>query len=376
MAHNRVGILNIHPDNENAQNGLKILNILKNEKTSSINAIAEKTGLAAEWISGYINSCVQKKLLKPSGEGKLALVTFGRGTKYVLGVGFSGESCFLTLLDLDGRVIDKEKIVVANISKLKGKKKEVVEIISVIKTKTKLRNINLYSAGVASPFLLKDVNPKTKLETVFSEGISRIFRCDTFSVEEATAAGYGEKDLNGSARGKDILYIHFDIGIGVVFKGEIIFEADNPAPLENKGYMRPWNQYGLVSTAKELVNNGVGTTIVNKVGGDMNKITMEVVFTAAGEKDEMALDLVRRSALALGVRISYLANIFNTEAVILGGGVQRKEGNFIGFVKESCNRFLVKNMAQKVKIFPGVLGEEASSVGAALLCCRNLFVEV
>lgn len=370
----RVGALNIYPDNETTQNGLKILDIIKNAKTASINVIASESGLAADWTAEYINSCVKKDLLKLSGGDKGALVKLSRGNKHLLGVGFSGEDCFLTVMSSDGKIVDKAKITVNDVSKLKGRKKEIGEIINAIKTGAKLRVDGFYSAGVAVPFALQSLKPG--IGTALLDGISRLFKCDTFGVQEATAAGYGERDSSSAARGKNVLYMHFDIGIGVIYKGEVIFETDNPASGENKGYMRPWNQYGLISTAKDLVDNGIGTNIVNKAGGSIDKITLDAILAAAGEKDEVAVDLVRRSALALGVRISYLTNVFNTECVILGGGTEKKEGNFIGFVKESCNRFLVKNMAQKVKIFPGTLGKEASSVGAALLCCRNLFMEV
>jgi glucokinase len=112
------------------------------------------------------------------------------------------------------------------------------------------------------------------------------------------------------------------------------------------------------------------------VDGNIDSITLDVVLDAAENHDELAEDLVKRSALALGVRVAYLANMFNTGIVILGGGMEKKEGDFTQFVNESAKRFFLKDLAGKVDIVSGVLGKEASSIGAASLCRRELFMEV
>ena len=68
--------------------------------------------------------------------------------------------------------------------------------------------------------------------------------------------------------------------------------------------------------------------------------------------------------------------MFNPAVVILGGGTEREQSNFIQFVKESAKRFLMKKLVDKLEVVPGVLGAEASSIGAASLCRRELFMEV
>jgi predicted NBD/HSP70 family sugar kinase len=62
--------------------------------------------------------------------------------------------------------------------------------------------------------------------------------------------------------------------------------------------------------------------------------------------------------------------------VVFGGGIEREETFFTESVKESMKKFLSSNIADRLKIIPGVLGKESSSIGAALLCRRELFMEV
>jgi len=173
-----------------------------------------------------------------------------------------------------------------------------------------------------------------------------------------------------------MLYLFSEVGSGVVVKGGAIFEADNTSAGNNENYLCPWDQFNLVATAKNLVNKGLGTDIVNKVNGDADAITLGVVLEAAGDGDELAEDLVKRSGLALGVRMAYLVNMFNPELVILGGGTEIKQGSFAEYVGESSARFLLDEVSEKIKIIPGVLGAEASSVGAASIARRELFMEV
>lgn len=116
--------------------------------------------------------------------------------------------------------------------------------------------------------------------------------------------------------------------------------------------------------------------MVNMVNGDVDSITLDIVLEAAEKGDELAGDLVRRAGLALGVRMAYLINMFRVPLVVIGGGVEKKKGGFVKDVKESQERFLLKEIREDVEILPATLGEEASSLGAAALCRRELFMEV
>ncbi|MFC1480395.1 ROK family protein [Candidatus Omnitrophota bacterium] len=364
----------ISPETDKEQLNLNIFNILKKETALSISGIAERACLSDDIVAEHINSCVKKGLLKISGSGEGEPVKFNSDFGNILGVGFSEETCVLTVMDLNGGIISKEQVGIRPLGELKGKNKEINDIIEKIGTSTRFRETEFYCAGVAVPERLKEINSKSP--DILAEGISHLFDCDVLVGMAATAAGYGEREFGAQTKGRDVLYMHSDVGNGVAIKSEMIFEADEKADGEKKAYLRPWSQFNIVATARSLVNKGVGTDIVNMVDGDIDRITLGVVLNAAERNDELAEDLVKRSGLALGVRVAYLINMFNTDIVILGGGTEKKEGSFAQFVRESAKKFLFKDRADKLEIVPGVLGKEAFSVGAALLCRRELFMEV
>lgn len=359
----------INSKKDNTQSNLSILNTLKNEGNISLSKMQNITGISAEKFSACIDACVDKKLVKIESD----TLSFRLDSHIFLGIGFSDNKSYCTLINSLGDILESEKIDIEPLHKFKGKKKEVLEILSVLKQHTKFSKYPITLCGVALPERLVEVGEKNI--ALLSEGIGRIFNSNVYFCRSVTASGYGEKEFGEKEKGKDILYLHSDIGCGVVIKGEEIFQSENETSEDENSYLRSWEQFGIEGIAKNLVNKGVGSSLINMVNGKIDEITLEMVLRAAEEEDELAKDLVVRSGLALGVRAAYLANFFEVYTVILGGGTEGKRGNFEDFVKESANKFLKKKLAGKINVCGGKMGVKAASFGAANLCIRELFLE-
>ena len=362
-----------NPSEEKARINLRILNAIKKDALVSMNDISKKADIPNDIVANYVNSGVKKDLLKLSGADVGETVKFNDEGKKTLGIGFDGKHCILNLVDLGGNIVITEEIPLGVLTGLKGRIKEFKEIVLEIGKGTKLRGSDLYNIGLAIPEEMVQKNPRC-IE-ILAEGVNHLFGHEVFVVKGATAAGYGEMDSGAATASKNILYMHTDIGNGVVIKNEVIFEGSDTGS-NGEVYLRPWKQFGIVDTTKQLVNMGVGTDIVNMVDGDIDKITLSTVLEASSKDDELSEDLVKRAGLALGVRAAYVVNIFAPDAVVLGGGTEQKEGNFASYVSESARRFLLNDRVDTTEIIPGVLGKSGSSVGAALLCRRELFMEV
>lgn len=359
---------NILPKNENMQYNIRIFTVLKNEKGISVPDISEKADVPEKTVAKYINACVKSGLVKISGEHDNGFVEFDND-KTVIGIGFKGGKCVLNQVDLKGEISKKNEIETGNIKWPNVKNKEVKEIIEKIKQlKNDYNGISM--AGITLPAGISD-----KHAELLTGGISSVFDADLCITRETTSSGYAQKDTGPSSRGKDILYMHSDIGEGVVFKGEEIFEADASGK-DAVRYLRPWGQFSVVETAKNLVNKGVGTDIVHMAGGELKNITLDIVLNAAENGDELAGDLVKRAGLALGVRVAYLVNMFKPEIVILGGGIKEGKSAFVKLTRESAQKFFSKEQ----KVLPEIVSErqieDVFSIGAALLCRREIFMEV
>ncbi|MFQ5952946.1 MAG: ROK family protein [Candidatus Omnitrophota bacterium] len=362
----------ICPGSEGEQMALDVFELIKQKKSFSPSDIEGKRGVSKKAAADYINACVKKDLLKISEAGKKSLLKFNDVEKKVLGIGFGDDECILIAMDLAGNITARDFIKIDLYRKWKGKNKEVEALVEQIRQGTKLQGERFSCAGIAFPEEMISINPKST--EILAKGMKSLWGCDVYSTKEATAAAYGEKDSMKEPVEGTMVYLHTDIGIGAVVKGEMVFEADEYSTKEGGAYLKPWNQFSVMNTAKNLIDKGVGTDIVKMANGDIDRINLDIILRAAENKDELAEDLVKRSGLALGVRAAYLVNLFDSNTVVLGGGTERKEGSFIQYVQESAGKFVVKNLVNRLKIVPGVLGKEASSTGAALLCRRELFI--
>ena len=366
--------LKIGPANDKEQLGLDVFQTLVRERSLRVGDFKSEIREQSGGIVEFINSSAMRNFVKIDGEGADGTAEFAPGGGKVVGVGISCDEVFLTVMDIKGDVLEKKKISSDIIKSLKGKISDISEVIGILEESNPVSGKELLAACVAYPDLSGGI--KQKNVKAVNEGLCRVFNTDLFISRESTAVGYGEKNFGEHGYIKNLLYVHSDVGIGAVIKDELIFEADENNTAQDRSYLRPWNQFNMVVTTKDLVDKGVGTSIVNLVGGDVDKITLAIILKAAENQDELAVDMARRSGLALGVRVAYLVNIFNPDTVILGGGIEKNEGGFPGYVEESTKRFLLKEAADKLKMLPATLGGEASSVGAAALCRREMFMEV
>ena len=139
--------------------------------------------------------------------------------------------------------------------------------------------------------------------------------------------------------------------------------------------MRPWGvDLGVVMEAMKAIDKGISTEILNMVGGDVTKLTKEIVIAAAKKRDKLAVELVSNAARNLGVRVAFLVNIFNPDIVVIGGGIEKSGEVFMDAIKETVKKFAFEEPASMVKIVPTLLEDNSVVLGAAALAAREVFI--
>ncbi|MBF0253396.1 MAG: ROK family protein [Candidatus Omnitrophica bacterium] len=366
-----IKFLTILPNSDNEHLSLDMLNCIKRNIGKEKNIILEKLAIEENYKNQFISKCVKSGLLKIGDNENDQVVNFNLDKHYFLGIGFNGNKCYLTLLNMKNELIKEDILALDIYVKPKMKTDEIESIIKILKKTSIEKNLINTVCIAVSDYLLGE----SKNLGQITAGISKIFGLSVRVVKHATACAYADKESMKNID-TEILYMYSDVGTGVVLKKELIFEATNSTAVEGGEYLRPWNQYSMVAAAKDFVSKGVGTEIVHIVGGNLEKINTEIVLEAASKGDELSCDLVRRSGLALGLRVAYLIDLFNVKTVVFGGDIKEGEAVFIDTVKESMGKFLDSGLIKQVKLIPGVLGKEASSFGAASLSRRQIFMEV
>lgn len=202
---------------------------------------------------------------------------------------------------------------------------------------------------------------------------------------DANAVAYGENCL-GAGRGlKSLICITLGTGVGggLILDGRIwrgafgmagevghmVIEPEgNICSCGNRGCLETYaSATGIVRMAREIVSKG-------DASWETGNLTTEILEGAARGGDKAAISLFASAGRYLGIGIASLLHILNPEAVIIGGGVAGAWSLFYPSLSEEINRRCFREIAEKTKIMPASLGDNAGILGAARLAFEQSVV--
>jgi glucokinase len=123
----------------------------------------------------------------------------------------------------------------------------------------------------------------------------------------------------------------------------------------------------LVRSARALLKEKNGGVLAKWLVREKRRLTPRLIFEAARRRDPAARAVVKGAGEHLGVGIASLINLFNPEAVVLGGGVAESFDLLRPHVERIVSRRAFAESARMARIMPSDLGNDATAVGAAML---------
>jgi glucokinase len=113
-----------------------------------------------------------------------------------------------------------------------------------------------------------------------------------------------------------------------------------------------------------------GTLIRSMASGDFSTITGKLLAEAAAAGDELAWELLERSAHALGVAIGNAANLLNPQYFVLGGGITKSGERYWEAIRLAARQTALPQV--HFKLLPAALGDDAPLWGALALALTRL----
>jgi glucokinase len=203
---------------------------------------------------------------------------------------------------------------------------------------------------------------------------------------DATAAAWAEHQMGAGRGSSHMLMVTLGTGIGggIVtagrldegahrFAGEFGHMVVNPGGIQCPcGKRGCWERYasgaGLGTIGRELAVAGAAPGVVARAGGDPEAVRGEHVSAAAAAGDADALEAVRRFGWWVGLGLANLANLFDPEVIVVGGGLVSAGEVLLGPIREAFAELVEAADRRPVaRIEAAVLGPRAGAVGAALL---------
>ena len=203
---------------------------------------------------------------------------------------------------------------------------------------------------------------------------------------DATCAGWAEAQV-GAARGAvDALLVTLGTGIGggIIARGRVVRGANGfagefghmvvdphgpPCPCGQRGC---WERFasgsGLGRLAREVAAASPLGRMATLAGGDPEAVRGEHATAAAAEGDEQAEAVLARFGWWVAVGLANLANAFDPELFVLGGGLVEAGEILLAPVREAFADMVLAGAHRPViAIVPAALGERSGAIGAALL---------
>jgi len=173
------------------------------------------------------------------------------------------------------------------------------------------------------------------------------------------------------------------IGAGILIDGKILHGKNGMAaelghiPISNHGIQCGCGNIGCLETvssatgmirmAKEVVNQGKDSILTKEYKNQLNQLTAKSIFDAAKDHDREAMGIVQVAAHLLGKALATVANLFDPELIIIGGGVSKAGEILFLPIRDAFQEHGLKDIVTNVEVVPATLGNTAGIIGAAAL---------
>lgn len=265
--------------------------------------------------------------------------------KYAFGVDIGGTTIKLGLFETKGNVIEMWEIPTRTEENGRFILSDISHAIEKKLQEKKIEKSDVEGIGMGVPgpvtsegIVLKCVNLGWGIFNVASE-MKALTGLNTRLGNDANVAALGEMWQGGGKGYKNIVMVTLGTGVGggVILHGKIL-DGINGAAGEighipvcddeedfcgcgKKGCLEQYaSANGIVRVTKRyLQENKEKKTALDQY----KKLTSKIIFDEAKNKDEVALQMVDRTAMLLGKALATISCVVNPEAFVIGGGMAK-----------------------------------------------------
>lgn len=207
---------------------------------------------------------------------------------------------------------------------------------------------------------------------------------------DATLAAFAETRTGPHRGAKNLLYVTISTGVGggIIANGEMVTGAEGHAGEVGHIIVLPGAQKcnvgcdgcfegnasgpAISRAALARIDAGDQTAIWQMAGEDREAVTSELVFKAADAGDPVAVELRDHAEKAIGIGLGSLLNVFDPEALVIGGGVTTGLAERWDEVVAVVKRYALAHFQDNLRLHTTTLGDDVSLLGAAELVFRDL----
>lgn len=312
--------------------------------------------------------------------------------KKLVGIDLGGTSVKFAILNLEGNIEQKWSMKTDTTNNGVNIVPNIIDSIHHHFNKYGLSSHDILGIGMGSPgavdsrkgTVIGAYNLGWKTMQPVKDQIEAGTGLSFFMDNDANVAALGER-WKGAGEGEDnVVFITLGTGVGggVIVEGNLTHGAGTAGELghinvDPKGYLCTCGNRGCLETvasatgvvrlAHDLSKQYMGESDLKMLIDDGQKVTAKTVFDLAKQGDQLALHVVDKFSLYLGVACANIANILNPDSIIIGGGVSAAGEFLLKGIEKYFHQYAFPPVKSSTKMKIAKLGNDAGVIGAAWL---------
>ena len=306
--------------------------------------------------------------------------------KYSIGVDIGGTNLRAALINSAWEV--EERIALATSEVREEVLKQVEEVVLKLKAGKDILGVGIGTPGnidIREGIVYDAPNIKGWHDVPLKGYVEEKTSLPAFVDNDANVMAFAESRLGAGKGADNIICLTLGTGVGgaLIINGKLYYGTVLTAaeighipvnvngPLCNCGGHGCLERYVgnrfIVERATGAIESGQKSIITELAGGDLEKITPELISQAALRGDALAVEIWNEVGRYIGVAVAGLVNLLNPEIVIIGGGVANADSLVFDPIRQTIKERAMKMFARMVKVVPAKLGKDAGMIGAGIL---------
>ncbi|MEP7321833.1 MAG: ROK family transcriptional regulator [Saprospiraceae bacterium] len=380
---------------------IKVLQLIRNEKEITRAEILQKTRLSAPTITRIIESLVQLNLVQTSGTGSSdggrppQIIRFNASENYVIGIDIGATFIRAALSNLAGEFIFEIHVHTNFKEGFNEVMHQVGDLIQKLNERALNKEFRLWGIGIAVSGMVNKNSGIVEYSPIFNwrnaniqEALSKYTTLNIALGNVVNLIAIGEMLYGVGKQYKNFICLNvgYGIGAGIISEGKLFSGADGIAGeighivIERNSKRKGMegiagtlealaSGYGIADIAKKEAQND-DHSILHKM--DSQKIDAKSVFDAARSGDTLANELVNLIAGYLSVGIDTLIKLFNTECIVISGGVIKNNELLLEKIRNELKPYSMSAISRSVAIVSSSFGENAALMGSFSLILEKI----
>lgn len=379
----------------------RILSYYIHNGNSTITDLSQALDLSVPTVTKFIGEMCESGYLSEYGKlersgGRYpSLYGLNPASGYFIGVDIKRHSLNIGLINFNGEMVESQMglpyIFDNSMSGLENLCEQIRNFIDVIDIdKEKLLNICVNVSGRVNPDLGYSYSWFNFGESPLAQIISDMVGYPVCIENDTRAMTYGEFMKGKGNSCKNVLFVNasWGIGLGMIIDGKIYLGKSGFAgefghvPTYENQVICHCGKKGCLETEvsgqamyrklKERVGNGEMSVLSEDLIAG-TEISLEKIVESVNNEDVLCIDLIEELGVELGKALAGLINIFNPEAVIIGGMLSMTGDYFIQPVKTAIRKYSLNLVNRDTVVYASTLKDKAGMIGACMVARSRLF---